>query len=166
MTQSPRRSDFKVFRSIQTRWLDHDDYGHVNNVEYYSYFDTAVNGFLIAATGTDIRRLPSIGIVAETSCRFVKAVEFPDVLAAGLRVERIGTSSVIYQIALFREHDEEPCAIGRFVHVYVDQTTRRPSLIPSTIREALEALRPVFAPGFADGRDATTAVSEPEPDRR
>ena len=141
LTHALRRSDFRVFRPIQTRWMDHDDYGHVNNVAYYSYFDTAVNGFLIEATGTDIRSLPAIGIVAETGCQFVKAVRFPDVLHAGVRVERLGTSSVIYQIALFREHDEEPCAVGRFVHVYVDRTSRRPVPVPPLIGKALEVLR-------------------------
>ena len=141
MAQGLRRSDFKVFRPIQTRWMDHDDYGHVNNVEYYSYFDTAVNGFLIEATGSDIRSLEAIGIVAETGCRFVKAVRFPDLLHAGLRVERLGTTSVVYQIALFREGDEEPCAVGRFVHVYVDRTTRRPVPIPVIVRRALEGVR-------------------------
>ena len=156
MTESLRRSDFRVFRSIQTRWMDHDDYGHVNNVEYYSYFDTAVNGFLIEATATDIRTLPAIGIVAETSCRFLEAVRFPDVIHAGLRVERLGTSSVVYQIALFRE-DEGPCAVGRFVHVYVDRTTRRPVPIPPIIRQALEALGPVLQPGLTDRAAGGTA---------
>jgi acyl-CoA thioester hydrolase len=159
MIQTLRRSDFRVFRPIQTRWMDHDDYGHVNNVAYYSYFDTAVNGFLIEVTGTDIRSLPAIGIVAETGCRFVKEVRFPDVLNAGLRVERLGTSSVIYQIALFQEHDEEPCAVGRFVHVYVDRTTRRPVPIPLMIRQALERLRSVLSPS---GAEAAGDVPEPE----
>ena len=117
--------------------MDNDHYGHVNNVAYYSFFDTAVNGFLIEATGTDIRDLPAIGIVAESSCTFLSAVSFPDTIHAGLGIERLGTKSVIYRIALFRGDDETPCAIGRFVHVYVDRDTRRPVEIPAVIKDAL-----------------------------
>jgi len=117
--------------------MDNDHYGHVNNVAYYSFFDTAVNGFLIEATGTDIRDLPAIGIVAESSCTFLSAVSFPDTIHAGIAIERLGTKSVIYRIALFRDDDQEPCAIGRFVHVYVDRETRRPVEIPAVIKDAL-----------------------------
>src|SRR6187549_798841 len=119
-TPLPRRGDFRVIRPIPTRWMDNDHYGHVNNVAYYSFFDTAVNGFLIEAAGTDIRDLPAIGIVAESSCRFLSAISFPDTILAGLAIERLGTSSIVYSIALFRAGDESPCAVGRFVHVYVD----------------------------------------------
>jgi acyl-CoA thioester hydrolase len=136
-TPQPRRGDFRVIRSIPTRWMDNDHYGHVNNVAYYSFFDTAVNGFLIEATGTDIRNLPAIGIVAESSCQFLSAISFPDTIHAGLAIEKLGTKSVVYRIALFRGDDEEPCAIGRFVHVYVDRETRRPVEIPLVIRQAL-----------------------------
>ena len=139
----PRRSDFAVLRNIPTRWMDNDHYGHVNNVAYYSFFDTAVNGFLIDATGADIRELPAIGIVAESSCRFISPVSFPDQISAGLGLERLGTSSVIYSIALFRNDDEHPCAIGRFAHVYVDRGTRRPVAIPAGIRGVLETLKRV-----------------------
>jgi acyl-CoA thioester hydrolase len=132
-----RRGDFRVIRSIPTRWMDNDHYGHVNNVAYYSFFDTAVNGFLIDATGTDIRDLPAIGIVAESSCTFLSAVSFPDTIHAGLAIERLGRTSVTYRIALFRGDDEAPCAIGRFVHVYVDRVTRRPVEIPTLIKDAL-----------------------------
>jgi acyl-CoA thioester hydrolase len=132
-----QRADFRVIRSIPTRWMDNDHYGHVNNVAYYSFFDTAVNGFLIEATGTDIRNLPAIGIVAESSCQFLSAISFPDTIHAGLAIEKLGTKSVVYRIALFRDNDEAPCAIGRFVHVYVDRETRRPVEIPEVIREAL-----------------------------
>src|SRR5215203_2215161 len=131
---TPNRSQFTVLRPIPTRWMDNDHYGHVNNVAYYSYFDTAVNGYLIEASGVDIRELPAIGIVAESSCRFLSAITFPDVIHAGLGIERVGTSSVVYAIALFRGDDVEPCAVGRFVHVYVDRTTRRPVPIPAVIR--------------------------------
>jgi len=137
----PDRSQFKVLRAIPTRWMDNDHYGHVNNVAYYSYFDTAVNGFLIEATGLDIRELPAIGIVAESSCRFVSAISFPDVIHAGLGIERLGTRSVVYTIALFREDEVGPCAIGRFAHVYVDRITRRPVPVPDVIRAVLAGLK-------------------------
>jgi len=137
----PRRADFAVVRPVPTRWMDNDHYGHVNNVAYYSFFDTAVNGFLIEAAGCDIRELPAIGIVAESSCRFLKPASFPDTIHAGLAIERHGRSSVIYQVALFRNDDEDPCAIGRFVHVYVDAGSRRPVAIPAEISAALERLR-------------------------
>lgn len=140
-TAPPRRSDFKVLRPIPTRWMDNDHYGHVNNVAYYSFFDTAVNGFLIEASGTDIRDLPAIGIVAESSCRFLAAVSFPDTIHAGIGLERLGTSSVAYAIALFRGTEDQPCAVGRFVHVYVDRATRRPVPIPAAIRNVVEGLK-------------------------
>lgn len=139
---APRRSDFQDLRAIPTRWMDNDHYGHVNNVAYYSFFDTAVNGLLIEASGTDIRELPAIGIVAESSCRFLRAISFPDVIHAGLAVERVGTSSVVYAIALFRDGEETACAIGRFAHVYVDRDTRRPVPIPGAIRAVVETLKP------------------------
>ena len=136
-----RRNDFTVLRPIATRWMDNDHYGHVNNVAYYSFFDTAVNGFLIEACGTDIRQLPAIGVVAESSCRFLSAVSFPDVIHAGLGVERLGARSIVYTIALFRNADEEACAVGRFVHVYVDRNTRRPVPVPDAIRGVVERLK-------------------------
>lgn len=135
-----RRSEFRVLRTITTRWMDNDHYGHVNNVTYYSYFDTAVNGYLIEASGTDIRDLPAIGIVAETSCRFLRELSFPDTVHAGLALEKLGNSSVVYRIGLFRNDEVEPAAIGRFVHVYVDAKTRRPVPVPAQIRAALTAL--------------------------
>jgi len=135
-----RRSDFRVLRAITTRWHDNDHYGHVNNVVYYAYFDTAVNGYLIEASGTDIRDLPAIGIVAETSCRFLRELSFPDTVYAGLALEKLGNSSVIYRIGLFRNTETEPAALGRFVHVYVDSTTRRPVPVPAPIRAALTTL--------------------------
>jgi acyl-CoA thioester hydrolase len=137
----PNRVDFKVLRPMQTRWMDNDHYGHVNNVAYYSYFDSAVNGYLMDATRTDTRDLPAIGIVAETGCKFLKEISFPDMLHIGLGLEKLGNSSVIYQLAVFRGEDEQPSALGRFVHVYVDEETRKPVPIPSIIRAALEKLR-------------------------
>ena len=137
----PTRDRFKTLRPVPTRWMDNDHYGHVNNVAYYSFFDTAVNGFLMEATGTDIRDLPAIGVVAESSCRFLAGASFPDTIHAGLEIERLGTSSVVYRIALFRNDDATPCAIGRFVHVYVDSATRRPVPIPPEISAAVSRLR-------------------------
>jgi len=137
----PRRSQFTVLRPIPTRWMDNDHYGHVNNVAYYSFFDTAVNGFLIDATGTDIRELPAIGIVAESGCQFLEALSFPETIDAGIGLERLGTTSVVYRIALFREGQDQPCAVGRFVHVYVDRITRRPVAIPAVIKTVLERLK-------------------------
>ena len=135
-----RRDEFRVLRTITTRWMDNDHYGHVNNVVYYSYFDTAVNGYLIEASGVDVRDLPAIGIVAETSCRFLRELSFPETVHAGLALEKLGNSSVIYRIGLFRNEDTEPAALGRFVHVYVDSATRRPVPVPLQIRAALTAL--------------------------
>ena len=134
------RADFKVLRPMQTRWLDNDHYGHVNNVAYYSYFDTAVNGYLMEATQTDTRAQPAIGIVAETSCKYLKEISFPDALQIGLRLEKLGNSSVIYCLAVFKGDDEQPAAVGRFVHVYVEARSRKPTPIPPAIRAALERL--------------------------
>jgi acyl-CoA thioester hydrolase len=136
-----RRSDYRSFLAIATRWMDNDTYGHVNNVTYYAYFDTVVNEHLIRAGGLDIRNGAAIGIVVETACRFHKALSFPDIVDAGLRVAAIGRSSVRYEIALFRNDDDEPLATGRFVHVWVDRAHRRPVPVPAPIRAALEPLR-------------------------
>jgi acyl-CoA thioester hydrolase len=131
-----QRGEFPLLRRITTRWMDNDQYGHVNNVVYYSYFDTAVNGYLIEASGCDIRELPAIGIVAETSCRFLRELSFPDTVYAGLAIEKLGNS----RIGLFRNEEAAPVAIGRFVHVYVDAGTRRPVPVPPVIRTALATL--------------------------
>ena len=135
-----RRADFPVLRSLPTRWSDDDTYGHVNNVVHYSLFDTAVNGWLIEATGCDIRALPAIGLVVQTSCRYLAELRFPEVVTAGIGLERLGTSSVIYRLALFGAGDA-PAAVGRFVHVYVDRAGRRPVPVPLQIRAALDRLR-------------------------
>jgi acyl-CoA thioester hydrolase len=137
--KSARRSDFAVLRSLPTRWSDDDTYGHVNNVVHYLMFDTAVNGWLIEATATDIRSLPAIGLVVETSCQYFAELRFPEVVTAGIALEKLGTSSVVYQLALFGA-DETPAATGRFVHVYVDRDTRRPVPVPEVIRAALGQL--------------------------
>jgi len=135
-----RRSDFHVLRSLPTRWSDDDTYGHVNNVVHYLMFDTAVNGWLIEATGTDIRALPAIGLVVETGCRYFAELRFPETVTAGIALEKLGTSSVVYRLALFGERSDEPAAIGRFVHVYVDRDGRRPTPVPDVIRAALATL--------------------------
>jgi acyl-CoA thioester hydrolase len=135
------RAAYPAFVAIATRWIDNDVYGHVNNVVYYAYFDTVVNEHLIRAGGLDIRHGAAIGIVVETACRFHKPLSFPETIDAGLRVARIGRSSVTYEIALFRERDADAAATGRFVHVWVDRERLRPVAVPDPIRAALEALR-------------------------
>ena len=134
------RTSYRSFLVIPTRWMDNDAYGHVNNVAYYSYFDTAVNEHLIRAGGLDIERSTTIGVVVETACRFHKPLSFPDVVEAGLRVTKLGRSSVKYEIGLFRQGQEEPVASGHFVHVWVDRGTRRPTAVPEEVRAALESL--------------------------
>jgi acyl-CoA thioester hydrolase len=135
-----RREDFSVRRELPTRWSDEDVYGHVNNVVHYLMFDTAVNGWLIEATGVDIRTLPAIGLVVETSCRYFAELRFPDVVTAGIGVQRLGGSSVVYRLALFSPDRAEPSAVGRFVHVYVDRVSRRPVPVPDEIRSVLRPL--------------------------
>lgn len=125
---------------ITTRWKDNDVYGHVNNVEYYSYFDTVINTYLIREGGLDIHQGAAIGLCAESHCQFKKALEFPQTVQAGLRVVHLGRSSVKYEIGLFRDGDHEPAAEGWFVHVFVDRTTRKSQEIPPKLRTALEKL--------------------------
>jgi acyl-CoA thioester hydrolase len=125
---------------IPTRWMDNDVYGHVNNVQYYSYFDTVINEYLIRAGGLDIHAGPVIGLCAESHCTFKAAIAFPDVVRAGLRVDKLGRSSVRYEIGLFGGEAEEPAATGWFVHVFVERESRRPAPIPDTVRTALEAI--------------------------
>jgi acyl-CoA thioester hydrolase len=134
-----RRADFPVLRPVPLRWSDDDVYGHVNNAVHYLLFDTAVNGWLVEATGTDIRHLPAIGIVAETACRYLAELRFPEPVTAGIALERLGRSSVAYRLALFGA-GESPAAVGCFVHVYVDPASRRPVPVPPQIRTALTGL--------------------------
>ena len=134
------RADYPYFRAITTRWKDNDVYGHVNNVDYYSFFDTVINEYLIRAGGLDIHRGGVIGLCVESQCTFKEPLEFPDLIDAGLRVTRIGTSSVHYEIGLYRSSSEDPAALGRFVHVFVGRRDRRPVPIPIPLRAALEAL--------------------------
>ncbi len=132
-----QRGDYPFHMPIQTRWMDNDVYGHVNNVTYYSYFDTAVNGYLIAKGALDIAKSEVIGLVVETSCRYRSSITFPDAITAGIRVARLGRSSVRYEIGIFRNRDDNAAAEGHFIHVYVDRSSRRPVLLPAELRAAL-----------------------------
>ncbi|NGY05313.1 acyl-CoA thioesterase [Solimonas terrae] len=134
------REHYPHFARISTRWKDNDVYGHVNNVEYYSYFDTVINSYLIRSGGLDIHGGEQIGLCAESHCRFADSLAFPDAVDAGLRVAHLGRSSVRYEIALFRENCATPAAEGWFVHVFVDRASRRPSALRGSLRDALEAL--------------------------
>lgn len=135
-----RRDDYAHFRRIPTRWADNDVYGHINNSVYYFYFDTVVNQWLIEAELLEIGRSETVGLVVETGCAFFTPISFPQAIHAGLRVTKIGSSSVRYEIGLFSEDDKETAARGHFVHVYVDEKTRRPVRVPDAMREALQAL--------------------------
>jgi acyl-CoA thioester hydrolase len=134
------RSAYPHFLAIGTRWKDNDVYGHVNNVEYYSFFDTVINDFLIRAGELDIHRGDVIGLCVESQCTFKQSLAFPDCVDAGLRVSKLGNSSVHYEIGLFRSGADEPAATGRFVHVFVNRADRRPVPIPDPIRTALEGI--------------------------
>ena len=136
---SPRAA-YRAFRTIPTRWMDNDVYGHMNNVVHYSLFDTAVNGWLVDQGVLDIHHGGQIGLVVETGCRYFGEMAFPDVVTAGLRVARLGSSSVRYEVGLFRNDDEGAAAEGFFVHVYVDRQTRRPMPLGTELRRALEKI--------------------------
>jgi acyl-CoA thioester hydrolase len=134
------RARYRHFLPIQTRWMDNDVYGHVNNVTYYSYFDSVVNEYLIRAGGLDFTAGEVIGVVAASMCRFIRSLTFPEIIEAGLRVRKLGNSSVRYEIAIFAAGADEPAATGHFVHVFVDRETMRPAPMPAEIRNALEHL--------------------------
>lgn len=144
----PDRTGFRHFTTVQTRWEDNDIYGHVNNVVYYSFFDTAVNRYLIEAGALDIEAGAVIGLVVETQCRYHAPLAFPDILDVGIRVARLGTSSVRYEVGVFRQGGGDAAAAGgdaaaadgHFVHVYVDRATRRPVPLPEALRAALAAI--------------------------
>jgi acyl-CoA thioester hydrolase len=140
------RAAFPHIAEITTRWMDNDVYGHVNNVVYYSFFDTVVNGYLVAQNVLNIGALDKpgsevIGLVVETRCNYFKPVAFPDLVSAGLRVEHIGTSSVRYGIGLFRNDDKDAAAQGHFVHVYVERKTNKPVALPEKLKSVLEVLK-------------------------
>jgi len=140
MSGGDTRAGYPHFLAIPTRWMDNDIYGHVNNVVYYSYFDTVINEYLIRMGGLDIHGAPVIGIAVETLCRFHASLVFPEVIDAGLRVGKLGNSSVRYEIGLFRTGSDKPAATGHFVHVFVDRVSQKPVPIPARIREALARL--------------------------
>ena len=139
--KSDHRAGYPHFLTIPTRWMDNDLYGHVNNAVYYSYFDTVINEYLISKGGLDIHGGPVIGIAVETHCNFYQPLAFPALVWAGLRVARLGRSSVRYEVGLFGEADEHAAAAGHFVHVFVDRESQRPVPIPDQVRNALLALR-------------------------
>jgi len=128
------------FQSIPTRWKDNDLYGHVNNVEYYSFFDTVINRWLIESAKLDIHRGPVIGVCAESSCHFLRPVSFPEVIQAGLRIAHLGTTSARYEIGLFDKEFGETLAEGWFVHVFVSRQSRKPEPIPEEIRQAMQTI--------------------------
>jgi len=134
------REAYRWFLPITTRWGDNDAYGHVNNVVYYAWFDTAVNRFLIDNRLLDPVSSPEIGVVAETGCRYFESVSYPDEIEAGLALERLGQRSVAYRIGIFRKGAVKPAAEGRFVHVYVGRLDRRPVAVPDPVRAVLERL--------------------------
>lgn len=133
----PSRADYAWFTAITTRWIDNDIYGHVNNTVYYGYFDTVIGEFLTAEGGLDPWKGEVIGFAVETGCRYHAPVAWPDNVHVGLKVTRLGSSSVRYAIGVFRNDDDLACADGHFVHVFVDRATRRPQPLPETMRAAL-----------------------------
>lgn len=137
--RSPRQA-FPHFMPLATRWMDNDVYGHVNNVQYYSYFDTAVNHYLIRSGWLDIQHGEVVGLVVETKCSYAASVAFPDELDIGLRVEKLGNSSVRYGIGIFRKGEELAAAEGYFVHVYVDRKSNTPVRVPDALRRVLQPL--------------------------
>ncbi|WP_439546870.1 acyl-CoA thioesterase [Sandarakinorhabdus sp.] len=134
------RSDYRTMRAIPTRWMDNDAYGHVNNVVYYSWFDTAVNAWLVEAGLLDILHGNPIGLVVETGCRYHRSVAFPETVEAHLRIGKLGNSSVRWEVGLFTAGQDAPAAEGHFVHVYVDRVSRRPLALPDAWRDMLAPL--------------------------
>ena len=134
-----KKSEFKFVMPIATRWIDNDVYGHVNNVVYYSYFDTVINRWLIEEAGLDIQKGAVVGLCVESKCRFLRTLAFPADVDAGLRIEKLGSSSVRWGVGIFRRGSEELCAIGYFVHVFVDRDMK-PVNIPADMRKVMERL--------------------------
>ncbi|MFM1849407.1 MAG: acyl-CoA thioesterase [Burkholderiaceae bacterium] len=134
------RQDFVHFMAIPTRWMDNDVYGHVNNVNYYSYFDTVVNQYLIEQGVLDIQKSPVVGLVVQTGCSYFASIAFPDLIHAGLRVTKLGNSSVRYEVGLFKNEDQQVSAAGHFIHVYVDRQTQRPVSLPEPLRAVLQQI--------------------------
>jgi acyl-CoA thioester hydrolase len=138
--ETKTRGDFRHFHTITTRWMDNDAYGHVNNVVYYSWFDTIVNQFLISHGVLDIEQSPVIGLVVETQCNYFASLAFPDRVTAAMRVSQLGNASVRYEVGIFRNDDDSTAACGHFVHVYVDRHSRRPAAIPERMRALLQTV--------------------------
>ncbi|NUU04449.1 acyl-CoA thioesterase [Herbaspirillum robiniae] len=136
------RAGYRHFHPIQTRWMDNDVYGHVNNVVYYSWFDTAVNHYLVDGGVLDIERSPVIGLVIETRCNYFASIAFPEQVEVGVRVAHVGRSSVRYELGIFKDGEDSAAAQGHFVHVYVGRESRRPVEIPAKMREALARISP------------------------
>ncbi|MCX9153183.1 MULTISPECIES: acyl-CoA thioesterase [Pseudomonas] len=136
----PQRADYLHFQPVITRWHDNDVYGHVNNVTYYSFFDTAVNTYLIEQGGLDIHDGEVVGFVVSSACDYFASIAFPERIEIGLRVGKLGNSSVQYELAVFKAGEEQACAAGRFVHVFVERQTNQPVTIAGTLREALQRL--------------------------
>jgi acyl-CoA thioester hydrolase len=138
--QADHRNSYKVFRTIPTRWLDNDAYGHVNNIVYFTWFDTAVNAFLIENGVLDIHQGETIGLVIESHCNYFASLAFPQAVEAGIRVAKLGTSSVRYEIGLFAQGSDTAAAQGHFIHVYVGKVSRRPVPLPPNLKSLLETL--------------------------
>ena len=134
------RADYKKLTPIQTRWNDNDVYGHVNNVVYYAYFDTIINEVLIHEGKLDIHAGAAIGLCVESQCKYLAPAAYPDRLEGALRIAKLGNSSIVYELGIFKEGEEAPIAEGRFVHVFVDREGRRPTPLPPSVRAALEPL--------------------------
>ena len=134
------RNAYKVFRTISTRWMDNDAYGHINNVVYYSWFDTAVNAYLIEQGALDIHQGQTIGLVIETQCNYFSPLAFPQTVEAGIRVAHLGSTSVRYEVGLFAQNEALTAAKGHFIHVYVDKLHRRPVPLPLNLKTVLETL--------------------------
>ena len=145
----PSRAEYRYFLDIPTRWMDNDVYRHVNNVTYYSWFDTAIARFLLGSGAINLTDSPVVGVVVETLCRYHAPIAFPETVTAGLRVERLGTTSIRYGVGIFREGEDSASADGHFVHVFVDRATQtRPTPLPDELRAAAATLLvPDLPPG-------------------
>ncbi len=141
MNSKPQRHDYPYLHPITTRWHDNDIYGHVNNVTYYGYFDSAVNSWLIEQGGLDIHHGEQVAFVVSSGCDYFAPIAFPERIAVGVRVAKLGNSSVQYELGIFKEGQAEACAAGRFVHVFVDRASNQPCPIPAGPRAALERLQ-------------------------
>ena len=134
------RHDYSIFYPVTSRWLDNDIYGHINNVTYYSYFDTAANTFLIKHCGLDIHNGEMIALVVSSGCEYLEPISFPDNIEVGVRIDRLGNSSVQYGLAIFKGKDPEACAFGQFIHVFVDRLSKKPMSIPPGMRERMKKI--------------------------